>query len=230
MCFPSFPFFTSHCCRQMKGNTVFYSHTAGVLTFVGPFPSAVTVPFQIYLFHLQIIESCLTFPSANTTWPLWNSPIVFIARMGFILTSLNSKAFVYTYLSLLSWWCICFIIPCRIEIPWRLRQYSVRFCSSLVLNTVLWLQMGYKKCDSSELINKWNENKYPFLQIHVLEISLCILLWTEVFCDCNSGSALHRTMKDAKKEYCGIFDLGLGVEQKAELILLNSLTREEVSC
>lgn len=37
-------------------------------------------------------------------------------------------------------------------------------------------------------------------------------------------------MKDAKKEYCGIFDLDLGVEQKAELILLNSLTREEVSC
>lgn len=46
----------------------------------------------------------------------------------------------------------------------------------------------------------------------------------EVFCDRNLGSGLHRTVKDAKKQNCRMFELDLeGAERKAELVLLHSL-------
>ena len=76
-------------------------------------------------------KSHLIFPSSNAISSVKPS-IVLIARMEFILTSLTSKAFLYTYLSLLFLLCICFIILCKTEISLCLRLYSVQFCSSLL--------------------------------------------------------------------------------------------------
>ena len=38
--------------------------------------------------------------------------------------------------------------------------------------------------------------KNPFLSIHVLEIPLFLLLWTEVQCECNLVSGCHRPVQD----------------------------------
>lgn len=131
MYFPSLPFFMSHCCRPLKGNTAFSSHTSRSLTFVHPLPSAMTFPFQLSLFHFQMSKFHLIFPSSNAISSV-KSSIVLIARMEFILTSLTSKAFLYTYLSLLFLLCICFVILCKTEVSLWLRLYSVQSCSRLL--------------------------------------------------------------------------------------------------
>lgn len=63
----------------------------------------------------------------------------------------------------------------------------------------------------------------------MLETWLLILLWTEVFRECNLDWVGPRITEDAKKQSYRVFELDLqGAQGEAKFVLLNSLIGEEV--
>ena len=121
---------------KLRGNTTFYSQISCFSHLHWSSSLCRDMPLSPFS-HLQIIKSHLSFPSSKAISSV-KSSIIFIAGVEIILTSLNSRAFIYTSLSLLSFLCICFMIPCKTETYFRSRLSSVQFCGSLALNTVLW--------------------------------------------------------------------------------------------